>query len=247
MYNTNIDYNLLYNYYITENHTRKETADYFHVTDASMKNTLHNYQIRKSRQQLREVRKRCSKEKYGVPSPACNPKVIAKMRATKLQRYGHSGYNNIEKIRQTCREKYGVDNPSQIFWVAKKKTQKYNYNNESFDSSWELALWIYCEDHHEHIVHWPCQFEFWYEGVRHIYTPDFEYEGQIIDIKSDFFIKNDKLICPFNHQRDNLYEAKHQCMKEHNVIIWTQKDIQKYLDYISSKYGKNYLIQFKKS
>lgn len=135
MYNTNIDYNLLYNYYITENHTRKETADYFHVTDASMKNTLHNYQIRKSRQQLREVRKRCSKEKYGVPSPACNPKVIAKMRATKLQRYGHSGYNNIEKIRQTCREKYGVDNPSQIFWVAKKKTQKYNYNNESFDSS----------------------------------------------------------------------------------------------------------------
>jgi hypothetical protein len=35
-------------------------------------------------------------------------------------------------------------------------------------------------------------------------------------------------------------------MKDNNIIILRSKDYQKYLDYISEKYGKDYLKTFKK-
>ena len=53
------------------------------------------------------------------------------------------------------------------------------------------------------------------------------------------------MINPYDRSQDVLYESKHQCMKDNNIIILKSKDYQKYLDYISEKYGKDYLKQFK--
>ena len=48
------------------------------------------------------------------------------------------------------------------------------------------------------------------------------------EIKGDHFFKdknyNNKMICPFDHSQDALYEAKHQCMLKNNVIIITSTE-----------------------
>ena len=51
-------------------------------------------------------------------------KVISKkVNDTKLKRYGKSGYNNPEKNKETCLEKYGVDNPMKNKNVQEKSKQ----------------------------------------------------------------------------------------------------------------------------
>lgn len=35
--------------------------------------------------------------------------------------------------------------------IRRKACKKYNYEGQMFDSSWELALWIYAKDHNEEI------------------------------------------------------------------------------------------------
>lgn len=59
--------------------------------------------------------------KYGGNAPACSKSVVKKMRATKEERYGDSGYNNHAQAVRTCNEKYGVDNPSQVREIQLKK------------------------------------------------------------------------------------------------------------------------------
>ena len=46
---------------------------------------------------------------------------------------------------------------------------------------------------------------------------------------------------PYDHSLDPLYEAKHQCMLANNVKIIKVSEMKDVLDYICSKYGKNYL------
>ena len=51
---------------------------------------------------------------------------------------------------------------------------------------------------------------------------------------------------PYDHSLDELYEAKHQCMLANNVKIIRVSEMKDILDYIYSKYGKNYLKQFRR-
>ena len=46
---------------------------------------------------------------------------VNKSKQTKLKRYGSLGYNNRDKAKRTCLEKYGVDNPKKSE-QSKKKT-----------------------------------------------------------------------------------------------------------------------------
>lgn len=53
------------------------------------------------------------------------------------------------------------------------------------------------------------------------------------------------MVCPYDHNYDGLYEAKHQCMLKNNVIILKYKEYVKYVKYVNEKYGKNYIKQYK--
>jgi len=52
---------------------------------------------------------------------ATNPERVQKIMITKMKRYGNPHYNNIDQHKQTCIEKYGVSNVSQIKEVREKK------------------------------------------------------------------------------------------------------------------------------
>lgn len=55
-----------------------------------------------------------------LKSPDYNKIRIAKIKSTKLERYGNSNYNNIDKHKETIKEKYNVENVSQIPEANKK-------------------------------------------------------------------------------------------------------------------------------
>jgi len=63
-------------------------------------------------------------------------------------------------------------------------------------------------------------FMFSFDGKNHTYFPDFKIGDLYFEIKGDHFFKEDGTMQnPFNHSQDGLYEAKHQCMIAHDVII----------------------------
>lgn len=75
-------------YYNVTNHSQKECAEYFEMSVGMFIKTLKKYNIVKDKQKHVEMIKRIKEEKYG-----------------------NSNYNNREKSKKTCLDKYGVDNP----------------------------------------------------------------------------------------------------------------------------------------
>ena len=67
---------------------------------------------------------------------------------------------------------------------------------------------------------------------------DFKIDNQYVEIKGDQFFKDNGTIQnPYDHSLNALYEAKHQCMIQNNVIILKGNDYKKYEDYVQNKYG----------
>lgn len=185
-------------------------------------------------------------ERYGGNSPSQNETVKQKQIETTLKNWGFrsSAQNEIvkEKSKQTCLKNFGVETG----FLTKKcfdshSRCKYEFEGERFDSSWELALWIYAKDHNEEIEREPCQFEYEFEGKRHFYYPDFKYKGQLVEIKGPQFFKDGKMICPFDRSQDELFQAKYECMKRNDVKVFGMKEIRICRDYIKRTYGDSFL------
>lgn len=60
------------------------------------------------------------KEKYGVENPGQLDDYNEKVKKTKLTKYGDATYNNIKKNKETCLERYGVDNVSKSQQIKDK-------------------------------------------------------------------------------------------------------------------------------
>lgn len=85
--------------------------------------------------------------------------------------------------------------------------------------------------------------------MSHKYFPDFRTNGSTyIEIKGDdqFDKKTGKMIDKLDPSKNYIAEAKHDCMIANGVAIIKSDGIKKYLDYVEQKYGKGYLMQFKK-
>lgn len=167
-----------------------------------------------------------------------------------LSKYGVYNVANIPEIKEkrarTCLQKYGTVTNLTSVTAKAYRNKKYCFDNYFFDSSWELALWIYAKDHNELIIREPLQLSFIFNGKEHFYTPDFEYNNSLVEIKGSQFLdptygfKN-----PYNKNVNGLYQAKYNCIVQNNVKVWSYADIKPYLLYIKNTYGKNYLKQFR--
>lgn len=215
--------------------------------------------------QSKEKAKKTNQEKYGVNWTGQVKEAQQKKKETCLKKYGTefasqnievrnkiSYSNNLvdkqakyEKYKQTMLLNYGVENYFQAKEFKNKAWKRYNYNNISFDSSWELALYIYARDHNEEIIREPITFSFMVKDKLHYYTPDFLYKGQLIEIKGDHLLKNNKIIDPYNHCTTEYLSAKNRCLQDNNIKIISKNEIDQILKYINIKYGVNFLKQFK--
>ena len=152
---------------------------------------------------------------------------------------------SICNLNNTILKKYNVKNIMHVHDFFIKGCKFYCYNNVMFDSSWELAYYIWLKDNNINFEYQPnISFDYEYNNKIHKYKPDFKVNNEIIEIKGDQFIKNGKMVCPYNHDRDELFNEKYKCMLKHNVKILMNKDIKPIIKYIKEKYGKNYLKNF---
>ena len=195
-----------------------------------------------------EKTKETSLKKYGVSNYTKTDEYKEKTIRTNLEKYGVPYYSQskkwLDETKEICLKKFGVEHPSQNHDIRCKSQQKYLYNMKYFDSSWELAYYIWLKDHNIDFKYQPSiSFEYEYNSSKHIYHPDFLVESEIYEIKGPQFFKDGKMINPYDPSLNDLYEAKHQCMIKNNIKIIT--DCTEYIDYIGEKYGNDYLKQFK--
>lgn len=81
--------------------------------------------------EVRQKLKNTNIERYGENYIG---KFTSKGIKTKIKRYGSSSYNNKDKYKQTCLERYGVDNPMKSHEIQKKSKQTCleKYGNELY-------------------------------------------------------------------------------------------------------------------
>ena len=213
--------------------------------------------------QIREKIKNTLMEHYGVENPFQAEEVKNKIRKTCKERYGTENSFQSEIVKQKYRQnnikKYGVEYPAQLRYVKEKAKQtclekygrypitynKYEFDNEKFDSSFELAYYIWLKDNNINFEFHPnIFFPYEYNGIIHSYYPDFIVDGSITEIKGSQFFENGRMINPYDRSQDDLYNAKYQCMLKNGINIIT--DCSKYIDYVNTKYTTDFIPLFKK-
>jgi len=145
-----------------------------------------------------------------------------------------------EKTRNTFKTRYGVEHPSQVFEIQNNKKSKYHYNNKCFDSSWELAFYIWLTDNKIRFEYHPKPITYYWSenGTFHKYYPDFKlWNNTLIEFKRPDLYQN---MITYTGSKEN---AKYLCMVNNFVKIYTH--CEKYEQYIKEKYGTGYLKQFK--
>lgn len=226
------------------------------VKEKSKQSLIKNYGVDNPRKSIilqQKTESTCIK-RFGETSFSKTQEFIEKIKATNLKNRGVEFPSQSEQVKErfqkTCKLKYGEFHPMKNDEIKEKcmknRTRSYLYEGISFDSSPELAMYIFLKDHKMQFKYQPhASFTFEHNSEKHTYFPDFEINGKYIELKGNQFLKEDGTWqCPYDHSLDALYEAKHQCLLKNEIQIMYFNDYKKYLDYIDEKYGKNFLNQF---
>jgi len=190
-------------------------------------------------------------ENYGVDNPLKSPEIRSKCIDTLSANYGVDNPTKSPVIRQrvvdTFRENYGVDYPIQNPDFRRTIQKRYKYDSLTFDSKPEIAFYVWLKDNDVQFEYQPdCDFWYEYEGKPHRYYPDFKVGDTYYEIKGDHMIsESGEWICPWDRTKDGLYGAKRKCAEANGVVVLTSKDYARYLDYVATKYGKDWLDGFK--
>ena len=199
------------------------------------------------RDDIKEKIKQTSLDKYGMANGGGSIESLKKAKDTWNKKYNVDNVFQLqevkEKSKKTCLEKYGKEYYTQTDAYQQSVHKKYLYNNIRFDSSWELAFYIYCIDNGLDIKRCPDSFTYiTQDGKEHFYTPDFIVNDKIYEIKGDHLFNESGELGFLGQEKD---KEKYKIIQENNIILITNRDISKYLDYIANKYGKGYLKKFK--
>lgn len=185
--------------------------------------------------QCKQKRKNTNLERYGVENVLSSSEIRSKAKKTMKAKYGQDEIFKTDHFKTEYKKnslaKYGVEHPMQSK-TARQRRKYYMYDDQLFDSSWELAIYIWHKNHNINIIREPCTFE--YVGLdfkKHMYFPDFQINNQIIEVKGNQYLKeNGKL-------KD---EAKQICIDDHNVIIWSYNDVKPYISYCEELFNDKY-------
>lgn len=203
-------------------------------------------------------------KKYGVKSVCQTNEFKEKRRQSLIKHYGTSNLHEIpeimKKVEETNLKNLGVRNPFESKEIQKKceksnlnnngyirptRPPKYKFNDITFDSSWELAFYVYHYKNGNDIKREPYTINYTFNGKTHKYYPDFEVNGQLYEIKGDQFIKNGKMCNIYEDEINELAEAKRKCAVEHNVKFIFKNEIKPYLDWIKANFGSTFLAEHK--
>lgn len=183
---------------------------------------------------------------------------------TREEKYGNRNYRNMEKVAETCLEKYGsksvlsskygkkriketnlrkygVEYAVQSSEIRSKMHRTYDYDGQNFDTGWELAFYVWHKDHGIDLIHEPDKLQYEDQnGNKHFYFPDFKIGDIYYEIKGGQFFDKD------GNPVDD-YKDKFEFMKSIGVVLIREKEIKPYLEYVAEKYGKNFLKSCKRN
>lgn len=192
------------------------------------------------------------KKRTGFEHNFKNPEVKAKRKRTWRKKYGVDNPNRCQEIRDkidlTNLNRLGVRSPFQSDSYNKHSRKVFDFDGYTFASLPELCYYIWLKDNDIKFEFQPkTDMHFEFDGVVHKYTPDFmimqSRRKKFVDIKGVHFFKDrdqsKEMVNPYDHSKDELYEAKHQCMLRNKVAIIC--DYQKYVDFVLEKYGLEFL------
>jgi hypothetical protein len=193
------------------------------------------FSSKKSKDQINKV----SLEKYGVTHYLLSNEVRQKIKKTNLKKYeSQSPFGNKDiqqKTKDTRIKRYG----------SSYTNCRYYYDNIYFDSSYEVAFYVWLIDNDKKFIYHP-NIPLEYKGSDnkiHNYYPDFLVEGIFYELKGKQFF-NEKGE-PFNCYNKEFWWEKYNALKENKVIILNHKDMKYYLKYIKNKYGSKFLKEKK--
>jgi len=99
------------------------------------------------------------------------------------------------------------------------------WNNKWYDSSWELALIIYCHDHKIELTRNTKKFPYPYYGRTEYYQPDFILEdGTFVEVKGI---------------KDNRSKTKIKSF-HFPLKVYGYREMKPYLEYMNNTYGKDW-------
>lgn len=211
-------------------------------------------------------------EKYGVENGGASEQSRQKIKETNLKNFGVEYSFQAEcvksKIKDTILSKFGVDNVSKCEAIKNQKKQtlfnnygvtsqfqldcvkclryrKYFYESVLFDSSWELAFYVYYIKKGISIIREPLKIPYEFNGGTHYYFPDFMINGQLYEIKGDQFFREDGVMYnPYSEKDSGISNAKYNCALSNNVIFIRGKEIKFYLDFMENEFGKGWKNKF---
>lgn len=200
------------------------------VKEKQLSTLFNNYgvMIPMHSKEIKEKYTNTCQKKYGVSHPMKITSIKQKSKDNCEKKYNVKFGFLLPKSRETCKEKYGVEYYTQTSEFAKYHRKRISYDNITFDSSWEMIVYQYCKKYNIPFEYQPnIKFEYEYDNKKHYYQPDFLIDGKLYEVKGDQFFDGDKMINPFNRNLDVREEAKHQCIKNNNIIILKKDDIKK--------------------
>lgn len=166
-------------------------------------------------------------------------KRVKKMQETNLKRRGHISNFQDENFHDESIKKQIERYGRPIY------SRTYIYNNLCFDSSWELAYYIWLTDTKQEFQYQP-EVDFKYIGSdekEHRYYPDFFAFGEYQEIKGNqFFNENNE---PYDTINKKYWWEKYNCAMQNGVHILRWEDLKPIMNYVHTTYGKDYLKSFK--
>lgn len=219
---------------------------------------------------VKDHRKKTCLERYGVENCFQSEEKMKKAYDTKLRLYGDIHYRNDEQIKKTCLERYGVENPggssvvqdkifntymkhygcypSQDPKIRSKIGTRYRFDGIKFDSSYEIAFYIWHRDNNIAIERCKDYFNYEIDGKNHRYFPDFKIGDTYYEIKGKHLLSEDRehLIDPHLKIETKATASKMKCIKDNNVVLLSNSELKFYIKFVKKKYGSEYIKQFKK-
>lgn len=103
------------------------------------------------------------------------------------------------------------------------------WNGKWYDSSWQLALIVYCYNNNIELTRNTRKFEYLWYGKKYYYQPDFILEdGTYVEVKGI---------------KDNKAKRKLEWFP-YPIKVYGIKEMKPYLDYMKEKYGKDWREKF---
>ena len=202
-----------------------------------------------------------NEKNLGAANPFGSKIIQEQIKETHLKNLGVENPSQSEEVKAKkvakCLKNFGVENPMQCSKIRQKAALEYSYNGITFDSAPELAYYIWLTDHNVEFEYQPdVHLAYYYSGHKHYYLPDFKVGNTLVEIKGAHLIDKDgnlKLVNKKGLTEDEIQQVqyallqKSECMRSNNVkiILDSSDEMKNIFAYISSKYGKDYIRQFK--